>query len=132
MRHRSGSIASYGEDCLFNRYVGTSKGIERAAQNFSQMSLDGKTGLPTAIATWLRIGSNVTGITANVSQLTKPRWYDRLLGYGLNGVLPNLEPRDQCRREGREARVLSAVTQCPKKDDPDMARGRRYMLDESL
>jgi hypothetical protein len=36
----------------------------------------------------------VGGITANVNQLTKPRWYDRLLGYGLNGIVVyrNLNP----------------------------------------
>ena len=68
--------------------------IERAAQNFGQMSLDVKTALPTAITTWQSIGTNVAGITANVNQLTKPRWYDRLLGYGLNGVViyRNLNP----------------------------------------
>jgi hypothetical protein len=84
----------YNPDCLFNRYVGSSKGIERAALNFGQMSLDVKNALPTAITTWQSIGTNVAGITANVNQLTKPRWYDRLLGYGLNGVViyRNLNP----------------------------------------
>ncbi len=77
----------YNADCLFNRYVGASKGIERAALNFGQMSADVRTALPTAITTWQGIGVNVGGITANVNQLTKPRWYDRLLGYGLNGVV---------------------------------------------
>lgn len=81
-------------DCVFNRYVGASKGIERAALNFGLMSTDVRSALPTAITTWQGIGSNVNGITANVNQLTKPRWYDRLLGYGLNGVIiyRNLNP----------------------------------------
>jgi hypothetical protein len=43
-------------DCLFNRYVGTSKGIERAAANFGQMSADVRTALPGAITTWQGIG----------------------------------------------------------------------------
>jgi len=30
----------YNPDCVFNRYVGASKGIERAAMNFGQMSSD--------------------------------------------------------------------------------------------
>lgn len=62
--------------------------------NFGQMSADIRIALPTAIATWQGIGVNVGGITANVNQLTKPRWYDRLLGYGLNGVViyRNLNP----------------------------------------
>jgi hypothetical protein len=81
-------------DCIFNRYVGASKGIERAAMNFSQMSTEVTAALPTAITTWQGIGTNVNGITANVNQLTKPKWYDRLLGYGLNGVViyRNLNP----------------------------------------
>jgi ABC-type transporter Mla subunit MlaD len=84
----------FNPDCVFNRYVGASKGIERAALNFGQMSADVRTALPTAITTWQGIGTNVGGITANVNQLTKPRWYDRLLGYGLNGVViyRNLNP----------------------------------------
>ena len=34
------------------------------------------------------------GITPNINRLTKPRWYDRVLGYGLNGVViyRNLNP----------------------------------------
>jgi len=84
----------FNQDCFFNRYVGASKGIERAAMNFSQMSSDVTLAMPTAITTWRSIGTNVAGITANVNQLTKPKWYDRLLGYGLNGVViyRNLNP----------------------------------------
>ena len=88
------SPREFNQDRLFNRYVGASKGIERAAMNFGQMSADVRTAVPAAIATWQGIGTNVNGITANVNQLTKPRWYDRLLGYGLNGVViyRNLNP----------------------------------------
>jgi hypothetical protein len=84
----------YNPDCFFNRYVGASKSIERAAGNFAQVSLDFRNALPTGIATWQGIGTNVAGITGNINQLTKPRWYDRLLGYGLNGVIiyRNLNP----------------------------------------
>lgn len=84
----------FNQDCFFNRYVGASKGIERAAMNLSLMSADVTAALPPAITTWQGIGTNVAGITANVNQLTKPKWYDRLLGYGLNGVViyRNLNP----------------------------------------
>jgi hypothetical protein len=84
----------YNPDCLFNRYVGASKGIERAAANFGQMSADVRTALPGAITTWQGIGTNVDGITANINRLTKPHCYDRVLGYGLNGVViyRNLNP----------------------------------------
>jgi hypothetical protein len=77
----------YNPDCAFSRYVGASKGIERAAQSFGQMSVEVKAALPGAIKTRQSIGTNVDGITLNINRLTMPRWYDRLLGYGLNGVV---------------------------------------------
>ncbi|HUA61545.1 MAG TPA: hypothetical protein VML19_22490 [Verrucomicrobiae bacterium] len=81
-------------DCVFNRYVGASRGLERAADNFGMASTDVRKALPAAITTWQSIGSNANGIAANVNQLTKPKWYDRLIGYGLNGVViyRNLNP----------------------------------------
>jgi len=84
----------YNPDCVFNRYVGAAKGIERAAANFGQMSTEFRNAVPTSLKTWQDIGSNVQGITGNIDRLTKPRWYDRLLGYGLNGVViyRNLNP----------------------------------------
>jgi hypothetical protein len=35
-----------------------------------------------------------SGVATNLNRLTKPKWYDRLLGYGLNGVViyRNLNP----------------------------------------
>ena len=98
----------FNPDCLFNRYVGASKGIERAALNFGQMSSDVRAALPTAIDTWQGIGGNVNGITANVNRLTKPRWYDRLLGYGLNGVViyRNLNPATNLTVKG--AQIVSS------------------------
>ncbi len=84
----------HNADCVFNRYVGASRGIERAAANFGKASTDVSTALPGAIATWQSIGVNANGIATNVNQLTKPKWYDRLIGYGLNGVViyRNLNP----------------------------------------
>jgi hypothetical protein len=84
----------HNPDCVFNRYVGASRGIERAALNFGKASTDVSTALPGAIATWQSIGANANEIATNVNQLTKPKWYDRLIGYGLNGVViyRNLNP----------------------------------------
>jgi len=33
------------------------------------------------------IAQNVTNVTANIDRLTRPKWYDRLIGYGLSGSL---------------------------------------------
>jgi len=79
-----------------------------AATSVSQMSLDVRNALPQAITTWQGIGTNVGGITANINQLTKPRWYDRLLGYGLNGVViyRNLNPATSLTVKG--AQIISS------------------------
>ena len=41
-----------------------------------------------------KITTNIAGITANINTLTKPKWYDRILGYALNGavIYRNLNP----------------------------------------
>ena len=74
----------HNADCVFNRYVGAFRGIERAALNFGQMSMDFRGSLPDALTTWGGIGDDMHGITGNVKKLTTPRWYDRLIGYGLS------------------------------------------------
>ena len=74
----------HNPDCVFNRYVGASKGIEKAAGNFGQMSTDVRGALPRALDSWQGIGDDVHGITGNVKRLTTPKWYDRVLGYGLS------------------------------------------------
>jgi len=84
----------HNPDCVFNRYVGASKGIERAAANFSQTTTDVRNAVPQMLATWNQIGVGVAGTATNLDRLTKPHWYDRLIGYGLNGVViyRNLNP----------------------------------------
>lgn len=65
-----------------------------AANRFAQMSGDVSSSLPRTLKTWDGIGDNVESITGNIQRLTKPHWYDRLLGYGLNGAIlyRNLNP----------------------------------------
>jgi hypothetical protein len=84
----------HNPDCVFNRYVGVSKGIERAAGNFADMSQDSRTALPPMLKTWNQIGLDVSSTAQNINRLTKPHWYDRLIGYGLNGAIlyRNLNP----------------------------------------
>jgi hypothetical protein len=88
--------------------VGVSKGVERAALNFGQMSQDVRGSLPKMLVTWDRIAQDVSGTAGNVNRLTKPRWYDRLLGYGLNGIViyRNLNPATNLTVKG--AQILSA------------------------
>jgi hypothetical protein len=94
----------HNPDCVFNRYVGASKGIERAASNFGQASADVRGALPRMLATWNQIGIGVSGTAANLDRLTKPHWYDRLIGYALNGVViyRNLNPATNLTTRGAQ------------------------------
>jgi len=95
----------HNPDCIFNRYVGAAKGIERASQNFGQASQDFRGALPPMLSTWNRIGKDVAGTAGNIDRLTKPHWYDRLIGYGLNGAIlyRNLNPISNLTVKGAQA-----------------------------
>ena len=84
----------HNPDCAFNRYQGTAKAVERAAGDFSAMSQDFRRDWPGYLRTWNGIGKNVEETTASIDKLTKPHWYDRVLGYGLNAavIYRNLNP----------------------------------------
>lgn len=67
----------------------------------AQTMRDFRTAVPSFIAQGEKITSNVdtatlefSGVATNLNRLTKPKWYDRLLGYGLDGVMiyRNLNP----------------------------------------
>jgi hypothetical protein len=67
----------HNPDCTFNRFVGVSKGVERASVNLGQMSQDVRGALPPMLKTWSQIGidasattENVDGITADVHTMT--------------------------------------------------------------
>lgn len=98
----------HNPDCVFNRYVGVSKGIERASLNFGQMSQDVRGALPPMLHTWSQIGADVSGTAGNINRLTTPHWYDRLLGYALNGIVlyRNLNPITNLTVKG--AQILSS------------------------
>jgi len=77
----------HNPDCVFNRYVGASRSIETAATDVSGMSRDFRRDWPAYLKTWQDIGVQTDGFVANMNRLTRPRWYDRLIGYTLNGVV---------------------------------------------
>jgi hypothetical protein len=84
----------HNPDCVFNRYVGVSRGVETAATDVSGMSRDFRRDWPSYLKTWQDIGLQTDGFVANMNRITKPRWYDRLIGYTLNGavIYRNLSP----------------------------------------
>jgi hypothetical protein len=76
-----------------------------AANSLGQTSLDIRATVPRTITTWDGIGANIQAISKNVDRLTKPHWYDRLLGYGLNGIIlyRNLNPATNLTVKGAQA-----------------------------
>jgi hypothetical protein len=77
----------HNPDCVFNRYVGVSRSAETAATDVSAMSRDFRRDWPSYLKTWQDIGVQTDGFAANMNRLTHPHWYDRLIGYTLNGAL---------------------------------------------
>lgn len=60
----------------------------------AQTMRDFRSAVPSFIAQGNTIAANVnvatgefSGVATNLNRLTKPKWYDRLLGYGLNGAV---------------------------------------------
>ena len=84
----------HNADCFFNRYVGASRGIERAALNFGQASTTFNSALPGFVRNADSLVADSAATANNIKRLTTPKWYDRLIGYGLNGVViyRNLNP----------------------------------------
>jgi hypothetical protein len=67
----------------------------------AQTMRDVRGAVPSFISQSQNIAGNVqlatlrfSGVADNLNRLTKPKWYDRLIGYGLNGVViyRNLNP----------------------------------------
>jgi hypothetical protein len=60
----------------------------------AQAMRDFRGAVPNFLSQGQRITANVdtatsefSGVATNLNRLTKPKWYDRLLGYGLNGAI---------------------------------------------
>jgi len=59
---------------LFNRE------IPKITSDINKLSTSFSVGLPTII-------DNTSKVTDNINRLTKPKWYDRLIGAGVNGSM---------------------------------------------
>lgn len=70
-------LAEGGKDCAFNRFQGTSKALEKSAQEIAK-------ALPELTASSIQIADNASAITGDVRaithEITKPeKWYFRVL-----------------------------------------------------
>ena len=69
----------HNPDCVFNRYVGASKGVELAARNFSLMSTDAGKALPSILrnvdlftASSIKASDKTAEVMGNFAKATKP------------------------------------------------------------
>ena len=92
-------------DDLFWDVKGSVASATVAANQVAHASMEIRGTVPGFLKAWNGIGGNVQAITGNVDRLTRPHWYDRLLGYGLNGVVlyRNLNPATNLMVKGAEA-----------------------------
>ena len=102
------ALTADAKDSMDDLYWDVKSSVESAtvaANSFGQMSLEIRGAVPRTIATWDGIGGNFQAISGNLARLTKPHWYDRLLGYGLNGVIlyRNLNPATNLTVKGAQA-----------------------------
>jgi len=79
---------------LHPQLLGLAAASKVTAGETAQTMRDFRSAVPSFIAQGQRISANVdtatsefSGVATNLNRLTKPKWYDRLLGYGLNGVV---------------------------------------------
>ena len=102
------ALAADARDSWDDLYWDVKASVESAtvaANSVGQMSMDIRGAVPGTLQTWNAIGGNVSSITGNIDRLTKPHWYDRLLGYGLNGAIlyRNLNPITHLTVKGAQA-----------------------------
>ena len=79
---------------LHPQLLGLVAGSKVTAGETAQTMRSIRDSVPNFIAQGNAIAGNVntatvefSGVAANLNRLTKPKWYDRLLGYGLNGLV---------------------------------------------
>jgi len=79
-------------DCAFNRFQGTSKAVERAAQNIGAMSTEIRASVPQQLAAVEKLEQHAAGIAADVhtvtSEYTKPvGFWRKLWGAAKTGLI---------------------------------------------
>ncbi len=81
-------------DDLHPQLLGLVAASKVTAGETAQAMRDFRGAVPNFLSQGQRISANVdtatsqfSGVATNLNRLTKPKWYDRLLGYGLNGAI---------------------------------------------
>jgi len=82
------------ELCWQNLTTDLLTNLRYTARDVSDASKTFNTGFPALMKDSNQIASNFDAITGNFKKLTNPRWYDRIIGYGMNAavIYRNLNP----------------------------------------
>ena len=73
--------------CWQNLTTDTLTNLRYTGRDFSIASQTFTAGFPTILDNSTKITANFAGITSNINKLTTPHWYDRVLGYAVNGAI---------------------------------------------
>ena len=86
--HADGAAAIlFRRDALPAQLLGVTAAAKVTLGETAQTMRTIRDATPATVKTWQNIGTNVAGATASVDKLLHPHWWDRVLGYGLNGAL---------------------------------------------
>lgn len=86
--HADGAAAIlFRRDALPAQLLGLTAAAKVTLGETAQTMRTVRDAAPLFVAQGQKITADFGGITANINRLTKPHWYDRLLGYGLNGAI---------------------------------------------
>ncbi len=98
------SAVLFRRDALLAQLLGLTAAAKVTLGETAQTMRSVRGAVPGFLAQGQDIAANFQAITSNVNRLTKPRWYDRLLGYSLNGVViyRNLNPETNLTVKGAQ------------------------------
>lgn len=81
------SAVLFRRDALPAQLLGVAAAAKVTLGETAQTMRTVRDAAPLFVAQGQQLVGNSTAVAANINRLTKPHWYDRLLGYGLNGAL---------------------------------------------
>lgn len=81
------SAILFRRDALPAQILGLTAAAKVTLGETAQTMRQVRIATPMFVEQGKNITDNFNGLTSNLNRLTKPHWYDRALGYGLNGMI---------------------------------------------
>ena len=113
-----GTKILFARNALPAQLLGLTAATKVTMGEWAQLSRDAQRALPGFLDQGKSIAGNVdlatlrfSNVADNVDRLTKPKWYDRVLGYTLNGAIlyRNLNPATNLTVKGRPVSVVPKI-----------------------